>query len=363
MPFESIDTMMRQAVENTIFPGGGLIFSKAGRVLFNEVYGCSNVFTKRPVTPNTLFDLASLTKPLATALAILSLVQHGKIRLDQTLGEIIGRFRNTPKENIRICDLLRHNSGLPDYQPYYMEIGHAPHSESKAALRMRLVQEPLTSGVGQATLYSDIGFMILEWVIETIVGESMALYLDQAVYHPLEVGNLFYVKPGMIQPEMNFAATEVCAWRGRLIHGEVHDENAYATGGVAGHAGLFGTTESVHHLLLQLMDFYNGSNRHALFQQDLVRLFLTPPLNAQRALGFDVPSEAASSSGNLFKKDRTVGHLGFTGTSFWMDLHQSVIVVLLTNRIHPTRTNEKIKNFRPMIHDAIMSAILTGSVS
>jgi serine-type D-Ala-D-Ala carboxypeptidase len=122
MSFDSINTLMLKAVEQGIFPGGSLLFSKSGRVLFNEVYGHTSIFDGSPVTHNTFFDLASLTKPLATTLAIYSLIQRGKIRLDQTLGEIFDQFKSTPKADIQIRNLLYHNSGLPPYQPYYLEI-------------------------------------------------------------------------------------------------------------------------------------------------------------------------------------------------------------------------------------------------
>jgi serine-type D-Ala-D-Ala carboxypeptidase len=361
MSFEPINSLMLKAVEDGVFPGGELIFSKTGRILFNEVYGCSNLFTGRPVTYNTIFDLASLTKPLATTMAVFSLVQNGRIGLDQTLGEIIDQFQKTPKADIQVRHLLYHNSGIPAYQPYFVEISQIDQSQRRSKLKNLLIQEPLESSIGAKTLYSDIGFMILEWIIEKVSGLPLDHYLYKEIYRPLEVHNLFYLRTDTPRPAIEFAATEVCPWRGRLIAGEVHDENAFVMGGVAGHAGLFGNAESVHQLLFFLMEIYSGEKRHLLFPQNLLRLFLKPQGSFGRALGFDVPSETASSSGNLFKKEKTVGHLGFTGTSFWMDLHQSIIIVLLTNRIHPSRDNELIKIFRPMLHDEIMRQIITSS--
>jgi len=358
MPFASIQTLMLQAVEERIFPGAALIFSKAGRILFNEVYGYSDIFTGRTVTHHTLFDLASLTKPLATTLAILSLIQRHRITLEQTVGEIISRFQNTSKSPISIRHLLCHNSGLPAYQPYFMEIRKVRVLDRKNKLRSLLVQEPLSSDIGSTTLYSDIGFMILEWVIETVTGVSLNEYLDRALYRPLEIDNLFYEKTDGGGSQMEFAATEVCPWRKRLLQGEVHDENAFVMGGIAGHAGLFGAIESVHQLLFLLMDIYRGERHHFLLPQALVRLFLTVQEDSGRALGFDTPSETGSSCGDLFTKNKTVGHLGFTGTSFWMDLNRSIIIILLTNRIHPSRQNEKIKQFRPILHNSIMNKLI-----
>ena len=137
----------------------------------------------------------------------------------------------------------------------------------------------------------------------------------------------------------------------------MHDENAYVVGGVKGHAGLFGTASDVHRLLSHLLAAYHGQPSTQLFQQDMVRLFFRRLAASDKALGFDAPSLSGSSSGKLFSH-RSVGHLGFTGTSFWMDLDRSIIVILLTNRVHPTRGNEAIKVFRPELHDEVMLSLL-----
>jgi CubicO group peptidase (beta-lactamase class C family) len=139
-----------------------------------------------------------------------------------------------------------------------------------------------------------------------------------------------------------------------LLIGRVHDDNAYVMGGVAGHAGLFGTADSVHIILHELLKNFHGDPSKHLFQPEWVRLFLQKSPGSQRALGFDMPSPVGSSSGDFFNREATVGHLGFTGTSFWMDLDMQVIVILLSNRIHPSRANEQIKVFRPLIHDEVM---------
>ncbi len=357
MSFDSIHRLMQQGVQEGIFPGGALIFSKSGRILFNEVYGFANLLERRHVRHATYFDLASLTKPIATTLAIMSLVARRKIELDQPLGQILPAFSHTEKERIQILDLLRHTAGLPAYQPYYLEMQGRDLEERKNILHKRLIQEPLVHPVGETTLYSDIGFMILQWVIETVAEADLDEYIYQHVYDPLDVNGLIFVKSKPYESTSDFAATEICPWRQRLIQGEVHDENAFVMGGIGGHAGLFGTSESVHHLLDVLMGMYLEKQRRAGFQNELVQFFLTPPGSGARALGFDVPSGIGSSCGIYFTKNKTVGHLGFTGTSFWMDLKKAIIIVLLTNRIHPTRGNEAIKSFRPMIHNEIMKTI------
>ena len=154
-----------------------------------------------------------------------------------------------------------------------------------------------------------------------------------------------------------FAATEFCPWRKILLNGAVHDDNAYALGGIGGHAGLFGDAAEVYSLLSELLDVYHGRNNSDVFQQKVVQTFLSQQENTGRALGFDMPSEKESSSGRYFSKE-TIGHLGFTGVSFWVDLMRKIIVILLTNRVHPSRDNLKIKAFRPRIHDSVMKWVL-----
>ena len=357
-----VDKLMRQAVSENIFPGGRLLVSHAGKILFNEAYGLSNKFTGQAVTVDTVFDLASLTKPLATTLAVMMLIQEGKLHIDQTLSSIISDFSNTPKANIRIRHLLYHTAGLPDYRPYYIDIRQLSFEHRKDALRRKLISEPLVAGIGKQTLYSDIGFMVLEWVIERLSGTGLNDFVQKKIYDPMGLENLFFIVHDQYIPKKNYAATELCPWRQILLNGRVHDDNAYVMGGVAGHAGLFGTAESVHAIVLELLKSFHGNPLLHIFQPDLVRSFFHKPDKNGRVLGFDVPSPIGSSCGELFKRDATVGHLGFTGTSFWMDLEQQVIVILLTNRIHPSRNNEQIKKFRPLIHYQVMKQLRALSI-
>jgi CubicO group peptidase (beta-lactamase class C family) len=155
---------------------------------------------------------------------------------------------------------------------------------------------------------------------------------------------------------VQFAATERCPWRDTIIEGVVHDENAYAVGGIEGHAGLFGTAKDVYRLLSVLLTDFYGQSESILFEKKLMQTFFIRAGSSGRPLGFDAPSSTGASCGQYFSK-KSVGHLGFTGTSFWMDLDRGVIVILLTNRVHPSRDNVKIKAFRPQLHDVVMTLI------
>ncbi len=354
---ETADSLMQQALSDNTFPGGVLLVSRDARIIFCKAYGYADIFTKRPMTKDTLFDLASLTKPLATTLAVILLIQENKLGLEQNLGSILPSFKSTEKDKIKIKHLLAHVSGLPDYKPYYLKLGALALQNRKSALKEFLLNEPLSSPIGQQVRYSDLGFMVLKWVVESVCSQRFDQFVQEQIYYPLGLKELFFIDLAGGVPNGNFAATEQCPWRKILLNGQVHDENAYVMGGIAGHAGLFGTAEEVHRILSILLSVFHGNPVNPLFRKDLLRLFFKRQDFAGRALGFDSPDLRHASCGQYFAQT-SVGHLGFTGTSFWMDLEKSVIVILLTNRVHPSRDNDKIKPFRPCLHDAIMKAIM-----
>jgi CubicO group peptidase (beta-lactamase class C family) len=356
---KEVNSLMRHAISERVFPGGVLLVSKEDSIIFFEPYGYADIFSKTIMTRDTVFDLASLTKPLATTLAVIKLIQQDKLDLEQTIGSILPQFKKTDKKQIRIKHLLYHNSGFPDYRPYYKKLCKLPSNIRKTALRDLLVKEPLLHPIGKRVLYSDLGFMILGWVVENVSEMRLDRFVDEEIYRPLGLENLFFVDLESAPRERKFASTELCPWRNILLNGAVHDDNAYVVGGIEGHAGLFGTAGDVNILLTELLSVYYGCSSTCLFQKDLLHNFFERQKNTDRTLGFDTPSLRGSSSGKYFSK-RSVGHLGFTGTSFWMDTDSSVIVMLLTNRVHPTRDNNKIKAFRPKLHDTIMDNIASS---
>jgi CubicO group peptidase (beta-lactamase class C family) len=353
---ESVDRLMNQGIAEKIFPGGVLLVSKKGETLFFNAYGVAHLSSRAPVTSETIFDLASLTKPLATTLAVMRLVQHNQIKLEQHLGQLLPDFEHTDKARVKLEHLLYHNSGLPDYRPYYKALNGVATDSRRKALRQHLVQEPCINPIGQTVLYSDLGFMILAWVVEHVAQQRLDHFVVDEIYQPLGINHLFFIPHKIGDNRVTFAATENCPWRRKILEGQVHDENAYAVGGIEGHAGLFGTADDINRLLIELLFTYHGRTSAGLFQQDLLHQFFKRLSGTDKALGFDTPSRTGSSCGQGFSQD-SVGHLGFTGTSFWMDLERSVIVILLTNRVHPSRDNERIKKFRPELHDTVMNAI------
>ena len=358
---EQVDKLMRRAIFDKVFPGAVLLVSKEDSIVFFEAYGYANNLSGDTMTKDTIFDLASLTKPLATTLAVMMLIQQSRLDLEQNLGSVLPEFKNTDKAQIKIKHLLSHSSGLPDYRPYYRKLYKLPQAIRKNMLKELLIKEPLLHATGKRVLYSDLGFMILGWVVERVSGKRLDHFADEKIYRPLglETGSghgLFFIDINSKPGTGRFAATEYCSWRNFLINRVVHDENAYVTGGVGGHAGLFGNAGDMNILLSALLSGFHSSSSTSLFKKDLLHTFFKPQEGSDKALGFDTPSLSDSSCGNYFSK-RSIGHLGFTGTSFWIDLERRVIVILLTNRVHPTRDNIKIKAFRPKIHNAVVLSL------
>ena len=351
-----VDVLMQQAVGDRIFPGGVLHVSRDLNIRMFAAYGQADMSVDQKMTRSTVFDLASLTKPLATTPAVMNLIQAGKLKLDDTLGMILPPFRKTDKASITIRQLLAHDSGLPDYRPYFETLRNVSPEKRQEKLRWLLLEEPLLHPAGRQTLYSDLGFMILQWVVESVAQQRLDRFVTKTIFKPLSLKNLYFIDLAADHRLNEYAATERCPWRGMLLKGAVHDDNAFVMGGIAGHAGLFGTARDVYGLLATLLSVYQGRQKTPVFRPAIVRTFLDRPPNAERALGFDAPAVTDASCGRNFSK-KGVGHLGFTGTSFWMDLERSIIIILLTNRVHPSRDNTRIRTFRPVLHDAVMGCM------
>ncbi len=357
MVMESVDKLMRQAIAEKIFPGGVLLVAENEEIVFFKAYGYAHLSSHAPMTKETVFDLASLTKPLSTTLAVMKLIQYDQIELEDPLSQILSEFERTDKAEIKLKNLLYHDSGLPDYRPYYKALEGIARDSRRSSLRKLLVQEPLVNPIGKKVIYSDLGFMILAWVVERVSDQRLDHFVADEIYQPLGLNNLFFIFRNPAEPRGHFAATENCLWRKKILEGQVHDENAYVVGGVEGHAGLFGTADNIYRLLVELLSIYRGQRKSTLFHKDLLHRFFKRLPGTDKALGFDTPSVTGSSCGRGFSQN-SVGHLGFTGTSFWMDLERSVIVILLTNRVHPSRENQDIKKFRPVLHDAVSKTMV-----
>ncbi|MBW1988815.1 MAG: beta-lactamase family protein [Deltaproteobacteria bacterium] len=349
---DSVRKTMQEAVGQGIFPGAVLLCARHGKIRFHEAFGTACLETGRPVTIHTWFDLASLTKPLATACCFLVLASFGELSVDAPLGKLLPPLTGTPREGVTLAQTLAHTAGYPEYKPYHEELFRLPSTLRVPRLRALLAHEPLEYPPGEKTVYGDPAYMVLQWVLERILGKPLDAAARKLVFRPLGIRALDFSPPASAA----VAATEKDPETGEYLQGVVHDENARALGGVAGHAGLFGTAAGVCALVSALLAAFHGW-KNPVFDPDAVRDFLTrKPGPGGHVLGFDTPTRPHSSSGAWFG-DRSVGHLGFTGTSFWADLDTGTVVVLLTNRVHPSRENDGIRAFRPLIHDRVMEAL------
>jgi CubicO group peptidase (beta-lactamase class C family) len=368
-----VEDAFKEAVVQNVFPGAVLLVGRGDEIVYEQAFGSrSLVPTSSPMYTSTIFDLASLTKPLATTVAIMLLVTEKKICLDDHVTRFFPTFGVFDKHAVTLRHLLNHSSGLPDWKPYYQDIlesekgGKLNFIASRAAKQYVFAQihcEKLISPTGARSLYSDLGFMVLGELVETISGGTLDRFCQERIFTPLGLRSMSFIDLTQLdtqrfQPvEEMIAPTEDCPWRKRVLCGEVHDDNAYAMGGVAGHAGLFSSARDIHQLLACLDGCRRGEN--TFLPQALIQEFLSRDesvKNSTYALGWDTPSENKSSSGKCFSL-HSVGHLGFTGTSIWWDLEKNCHIVLLSNRVHPSRKNEKIKEFRPYIHDLIMKML------
>jgi CubicO group peptidase (beta-lactamase class C family) len=276
---------------------------------------------------------------------------------------------------------LRHTSGLPAHRSFYETVMVEPESERQNLMRQLVFKEPLVAEPGQKQIYSDLGYIILAWVIEKVAGCKLDKFVREEIYQPLGIKDLFFIRinnKNRIRFNSKkyklFVPTEICPWRKKMLRAEVHDDNAWSVGGIDGHAGLFGTASGVWEILNEIMSVLHGKES-ILVNRAILKGFLEkkgrvvevavqsvtnrkPEIvdKFDMVAGFDTPSLKGSSAGRYFSPD-SIGHLGFTGTSFWMDPLKSLIVVLLSNRVHPTRNNQKIKEFRSEKHDLIFETL------
>ena len=348
-----------------------------------------------PIGPSTRFDLASLTKPLATVPLVMNAVARRIISLNDSLAHFFGEAVPIEKRGITVRHLLNHSSGLAPYRQFFRELVNISPEDRREAVVAMILNDPLDNAPGSTAAYSDLGYILLGAILERTFGDRLDRLAREIVFAPPaptrdsnagqagNVGQAFQpaiafnelhfcplrteVGPDVIPdrvpdlPEagIQYAAAEFCPWRKRLLVGEVSDENAWSLDGVAGHAGLFGTVHGVFAMVCLLRDIYLGRLSHSLFTQEIARLFWTRtgvPEGSTWALGFDTPRLLESSAGKYFPQN-SVGHLGFTGTSFWLDPDRDVLVVLLANRVHPSRENDSFKKFRPVVHDLVMEAL------
>lgn len=358
--FAAPSALLREAIEAHVFPAAVVEVGSRDAVRWSAAAGAHTFHPLSPLaTPGTIFDLASLTKVLATATLAMRAVDEQRLRLDDPVAEWIQDWRGSEQSQVTVRDLLAHCAGLPAYLPFYRD--HTGRREFQHAI----CSLPLEYTPRSTSVYSDLGFMLLGFILEDAAASAAARRAGRfdpaasldAQFH--RVASFITTEPLTFRPPRAWrpftAPTEVDPWRGRLLTGEVHDENAWALGGVAGHAGVFGTAGAVGAFARAVLRTLGGER--VLAAPETARLFAERSgiPGSSRALAWDTMLPSSSCGSRL--SPTAIGHTGFTGTSLWIDFERDLYVVLLTNRVHPTRENEAIRGFRPRLHDAIVEAI------
>lgn len=372
--------LLDRAVADGAFPGGVLAVALDGQVAVHP-FGKLTYGAKAPrVAAETIYDVASFTKPIVTTTAVMMLFEQGQLDLDAPVTRYLPEFAAACADDpdagwrarVTVRMLLLHDSGLPAHREFFKDVrgakpgakaqgksamligGRKPHASSDSILA-RVLAEPLVREPGTQIEYSDLGFILLGEIIERLTGESLDEFARKNIFAPLGMNSSMFNPPPSLQARIAPAQNDT-AWRKRLLHGEVDDENAWAMGGVAGHAGLFSTAGDI--AIFGQMMLNGGVYAHrrlvarATVEQFTKRCDLG---DSAYALGWDVPTEPSSSGAHFSRA--SYGHLGATGTSLWIDPERKAFLILLTNRVHPTRENKQIKQVRPALHDAVMKAL------
>ncbi|MDP3911402.1 MAG: serine hydrolase domain-containing protein [Gemmatimonadales bacterium] len=341
--FEPVVSYLESQVDSA-FPGAVLAVGHRGDIVLIAAVGRYGQDDRRPVTPETIYDLASLTKVIGLTTASLLLAEAGRLDLDAPVQRYVPAFAGAGKERVTVRHLLTHSSGLPAWRPLYTE------TTTRAGAFALADSTPLLTPPGDTMVYSDLGAIVLTQVVEGITGERLDAFLDRRLFAPLQMTSTRYLPPSSWQPRI--APTER-SQDGTIIRGTVHDENAWRLGGVSGHAGLFSSAPDLARFATWLLARWRADSGRSITRAFTRRQGLPP--GSSRALGWDTPSGV--SSGGTRLGPNAFGHTGFTGTSIWIDPDRDLFIILLSNRVHPTRENARILRVRPRVADLVVEAL------
>jgi CubicO group peptidase (beta-lactamase class C family) len=357
--FDRAAEILLHGILDRAFPAAAVEVGRMERPLWRRSFGALTYEPDaREATDDTIFDLASLTKVIATTTLMMRAVDEGMLTLDDHVRQRLPEWQGADRQAVTVRDLLGHSSGLPAYLPFFRD--HTGRVEFEPAI----CHAPLEYSPGTQAIYSDLGFILLGFMLEdagALQPRSAGRFDSAATFAARfkRIATFITPEPLAFSPTRPWrersAPTEVDPWRGRLLIGEVHDENTWALGGAAGHAGLFGTASAVGAFARAALRTLAGEN--LLAQPGTFREFIrrTPVPGSSRALGWDTMLPTSSCGTRL--SETAIGHTGFTGTSLWIDWERDLYVVLLTNRVHPTRENNRLKAIRPAFHDAVVEAV------
>ncbi|HKK92643.1 MAG TPA: serine hydrolase [Longimicrobiales bacterium] len=355
-----VDALVDSAVADGVAPGATVAIGRTGGFTWTRSYGVLD--TVGPVAgvgtgPTTIWDLASLTKVIGTTSATMMLVDDGALSVDDRVVDHLPTWADGDprKADVTIRQLLTHRAGLPAFRRWYMQIS------GRDAYDRAIDMEPLEADPGTRYVYSDIGVMTLARVLERVSGSSLGELLRDRLFEPVGMVDTRFVPPESLRGRI--APTEIdTIYRGYHVHGEVHDENAHAYGGVAGHAGLFSTAVDLSRFARTMLREGVTDSGERVIEASTVRDFTTRQrASSTRGLGWDTPSGANSSAGRWITED-AFGHTGYTGTSIWIDPELDLFVIVLTNRVNPTRENTRHAPMRREVADLAVRALTDRAV-
>ncbi len=341
---------LEQGIADSAYPGYVFLGVKDKAVILFESGGHFTYDTLSPLMKKTtIFDLASITKAMATTSAIMLLYENGKLNLDQKVTEFLPDFAKNGKENITIYQLLTHTSGLPAWNALYH-----PQPDS-AKMINKLFSLELNHKPGKQYEYSCMGFITLGKIVETITNQSLAAFLEKELFSPLNMNHTCFTPPDNWNHQI--APTEIDSSRGGIIQGKVHDENAYHLGGISGNAGLFSSAQDMAIFSKMLLNkgTYAGQR---IFKAETIDLFTKAqsiPGSSRRSLGWSKPT-GKNSAGHYFSNS-AFGHTGFTGTALWIDPEIDLFGIFLTNRVYPTRNQTHLYKIRSKIFDHLQHSV------
>lgn len=362
--FSSIDAIIEDGIRSQAFPSAVLIVGNSKGIIYQNAYGRLTYDESSPLTTlRTIYDLASVTKVIATTAAIMKLYDEGKIDLSSPVASYIPEFGNNGKEDITVFNLLVHNSGLTAWTPFYQNPEMDSPEKVKNAVYTCVKEYP----TGTQTIYSDYNAFLLGEIVQRISGLRLDKYCEENIFSRLAMGDTYFLVP--MSEDYRIAPTEDDTyWRNQLLRGYVHDEMAAILEGVSGNAGLFSTGPDLFRFMQMMLNkglyiderkMSKGNTYDTLYREETVELFTSKATGLgysnTRALGWETkpePTKYPPQCGWKFSAN-CFGHTGYTGTSVWADKEKNLIVILLTNRVYPKRGNEEVRTIRPKVTDEV----------
>lgn len=375
--FADVMRLMREAIDDGVAPGMVLLVGKGGEIVFQQSFGARFLKPESENATNimsieTVFDVAALTGSVITTTLLMKLVESGKLRLEDRVSRYLQGFGVMSKSAITVGQLLSHTSGIAHWAPYFEELVKANSGSRLGVLTSRGARDFVVNAIQRSALknepntkqvYSELGSILLGHLVEILTGLTLDKAATRYVFQPLGMKCSSYIDLSMIKrrgihPVTDLIApTEDCPWRKRVLCGEVHDDNAWVMGGVAGHSGLFTTIGDLHTFAREILASYH-SRSNFVKRETLERFWSRPPIDSFEGwfYGWDSPSRENGMVESELSKN-AIGVNGFTGCSLWLEPSLDIDIILLSNRVHPSRSNKKIFAFRPALHSAVIKAL------